>query len=505
MDRRSFLTASLGGAATIGLAEAAPARARRPVAPPPFPIASLRHALQPQDASVLAPTDGDYGRYQRYAAANLRAAHQPHARVLIRTPQGAAAAVNWLRRNGVAFSIRGGGHCYEAFSQNDSVVLDMRGLADIQIAPDGASVSVGGGALLGQIYAALVAKGRVFPAGSCPQVGAAGHTLGGGYGMLARKFGLTCDSLIGAELVDAKGRILAVDDAREKDLFWALRGGGAGSFGVVTRLIYKTIAIAQGARFAVEWGADGGLSIERAVAAFQAWQAWAPGAPRELTPIMRISARSGRPQLRCFGISANPDAAWVKQQIAHLARQTGGALGAIEAQAIEDLLKHFSGPADALTGGIDARLFFDPTYYKGKSDVISSPLDAKALKALIAAVVKAGAVDVICDPYGGAIADIADDAMAFVHRSKTVFNMQYFTEWTSPRDADGRKRLNEMADVYAALAPVRSGAAYFNYCDLDLGKTYATNYWGANLARLKSVKAAYDPQNLFHHAQSAPL
>lgn len=514
MDRRSFLQGSLGGASSVVAVRSAVGGAIAAIgtlkgtgaalarsAPATVPIQSLRKALDPRDATVLAPSDGDYPTYQRYAAANLRVEHRPAARVLIRTREGAAAAVNWLRDNGVPFAIRGGGHCYEAFSQNDAVVLDMRGLADVKIEDGGARVSVGGGALLGQIYAALVETGRIVPAGSCPQVGAAGHVLGGGYGMFARKYGLTCDSLVGVEIVDAKGRILQVSDTQEKDLFWALRGGGAGSFGVVTRLIYRTTQIASGTRFAIDWGADNKLGIGHAVAALRAWQQWAPSAPRELSPIMRISASGGQLRLRCFGISTRADEAWVKQQLAPLAGQTGGGIGAIETQSVEGLLKHFAGSHEKLTGSIEDPEFFCPTYYKGKSDVITTPLDAANAESLVTAIAKVGAIDAICDPYGGAIADVSDDATAFVHRSRTLFNIQYFTEWTS--DDELSRRLADMSTVYAALRPFRTGAAYFNYCDLDIGKQdFAKAYWGTNLSRLKTVKAAYDPTNLFHHAQS---
>ena len=334
MDRRSFLQGSLGGVSSavaerstvggaitaIGLLNGAGAAQARS-APATVPIQSLRKALDPHDATVLAPSDSGFSTYQRYAAANLRVARRPAARVVIRTREGVAAAVNWLRDNGVPFAVRGGGHCYEAFSQNDAVVLDMRGMADVKNEDGGNRVSVGGGALLGQIYAALVDIGRIVPAGSCPQVGAAGHVLGGGYGMFARKYGLTCDSLIGVEIVDAKGRILSVSDTQEKDLFWALRGGGAGSFGVVTRLVYRTTQIARGTRFEIEWGADNKLGISHAVAALRVWQNWAPSAPRELSPIMRISASGGQIRLRCFGISTRLDEGWLKQQLALLAGQ----------------------------------------------------------------------------------------------------------------------------------------------------------------------------------------
>ena len=510
MDRRNFLQGSIIGSASSSLTRmvaragllSAPSGGVLAASSATVPVESLRKALSPQDATILTPSDSAYAAYQFYAAANKRVARSPAARVLLRTNEGAAAAVNWLRNNRVPFAVRGGGHCYEAFSQNVAVVLDLRNMADVKVEDGGATVSVGGGALLGQIYQALTEIGRIVPAGSCPQVGVAGHVLGGGFGLFSRKYGLTCDSLTGVEIVDAKGRILSVNDKQESDLFWALRGGGAGAFGVVTRLIFKTRQIDSGTRFTIDWGEESKLALPHAAAAFQAWQEWAPKAPREITPILRVSG-GGQVRLHCFGISTRTDEAWVRQQVEPLARQTGGSLGPIVTQPTVDLLKHFGGSHNRLTGTLNDREFFDPTYFKGKSDVIASQLDTASVTALLAAVADAGLTDVICDAYGGAVADLADDATAFVHRSKTLFNMQYIVDWTSSSEAEQRRRLDSINRVYAALSHARTGAAYFNYCDLDIGpKNFASAYWGSNVPRLRHVKAIYDPTNLFHHPQS---
>lgn len=496
MQRRRFLTGTLAGMSAIAAGSRPHAQSTGAI-----DIDGLRRALAGGDATVLAASDDTYGAYQRYAAANLRVARPAAARVLIRTREGAAVAVSWLRDNGVTFSIRGGGHCYEAFSQNEGVVLDMRGMADVRVDDDGRRVSVGGGALLGQIFEALSDAGRIIPAGSCPQVGAAGHTLGGGYGMFARKFGLTCDSLFGVEMVDAQGRILTASTIDNPDLFWALRGGGAGSFGVVTGLTYRTTELPTATRFVIDWGADDSISISKAVDAFRAWQAWVPTAPRELTPILRISGSSGQPRLHCFGISTRADEDWVTRQLARLAQATGGQIGSIVTQSTGDLVRRFGGSGDQLTSTIDDTDFFAPVFYKGKSDVVTAPLSTDSATALISAIADTGNIVAICDPYGGAISDIAEDAMAFVHRGRTLYNIQYYTEWTKQGDTAGR--MGDMGDVYAALHNIRSGEAYFNYCDLDLdGRDYGAAYWGSNLNRLKQIKQAYDPDNLFRHAQS---
>jgi berberine-like enzyme len=109
---------------------------------------------------------------------------------------------------------------------------------------------------------------------------------------------------------------------------------------------------------------------------------------------------------------------------------------------------------------------------------------------------------VICDAYGGAIADVAADSTAFARRKGTLFSIQYGSQWSSPADAPAR--LADMRDLYAAMRPYVSGGAYVNYCDLDL-VDWQNAYWGANLARLKQIKSAFDPGNVFRHAQSVPL
>jgi FAD/FMN-containing dehydrogenase len=110
-------------------------------------------------------------------------------------------------------------------------------------------------------------------------------------------------------------------------------------------------------------------------------------------------------------------------------------------------------------------------------------------------------VSIICDPYGGAIANIASDVTAFAHRAG-MYSIEYFSEWTNPNDT--AQRLKDMNDVYAAMRPHVSGAAYVNYCDLDL-VDWQSAYWGQNFGRLRQIKTAFDPANVFRHAQSIPV
>ncbi len=108
----------------------------------------------------------------------------------------------------------------------------------------------------------------------------------------------------------------------------------------------------------------------------------------------------------------------------------------------------------------------------------------------------------LCDAYGGAISDVAAADTAFPRRSGTQYCIQYFSSWLDP--ADTPSHIANVANVYAAMRPYLPGAAYVNYCDLDL-QNFADAYWGANLPRLSAVNKAYDPGNLFRHAQSVAV
>jgi FAD/FMN-containing dehydrogenase len=112
-------------------------------------------------------------------------------------------------------------------------------------------------------------------------------------------------------------------------------------------------------------------------------------------------------------------------------------------------------------------------------------------------------IAVLCDTYGGAINKVASNATAFAHRGNTKYSIQYYKEWSDPADSDAN--IAAMQTLYASMRPYVSGAAYVNYCDLDLGDRFAKAYWGDNLPRLMKIKADVDPKNVFKHAQSIPL
>jgi FAD/FMN-containing dehydrogenase len=325
-----------------------------------------------------------------------------------------------------------------------------------------------------------------FPGGSCPTVGVAGHTMGGGFGLLARSRGLACDALTGIDLVDAEGRAVHADAHENAELFWASRGGGGGTFGAATALRFQVAPIGPLVVFSASWA----LKLSDAVKLFAAWQDWAPDAPDAITGIFKLSKRSdGRIALHIAGQSTGP-ASEIRRELRALSdiAEPSSPL-TTTAMPYMRAVNHFAGTWN-----------YESNYSKGKSDYIVKPLDAGGIEALLGgiAALPANEIVAICDAYGGIIDRIADDATAFAYRNGTQFCIQYYTSWGST--AAGVRRLADMRKLYGAMRPW-SGGSYVNYCDLDLAD-WQTAYWRQNLARLRAIKAKADPGNLFHHAQS---
>jgi FAD/FMN-containing dehydrogenase len=159
---------------------------------------------------------------------------RPQAVVRCATPQDVAETISFAGRHRLDCAARSGGHCFAGRSVTRGLVIDVTPMRSVSVSGDVATV--GAGARLGEVYESLQPHGLAIPAGTCPPVGAAGLTLGGGLGILGRKYGVTSDRLIATQIVLADGRILDCDEHHEEDLFWALRGAGAGNFGVVTPL-----------------------------------------------------------------------------------------------------------------------------------------------------------------------------------------------------------------------------------------------------------------------------
>jgi FAD/FMN-containing dehydrogenase len=488
MKRREFLQASAGLSAhlivggsllSIGKVEADTG----------LPIAALQALLDPKKDLVLLHENKISAKYD--ISYNKRTQIAPRLRVVAASATAVSSTILWAANNGLSFALRSGGHSYEGLSQSPDLVIDVRGMTGIELSADKHSVSIGSGSSLGSVYKALTPSHRAIPAGSCFPVGVAGHSLGGGFGLLGRPFGLACDSILSMEMVDASGQIRTVSERENPDLFWAMRGGGNGNFGVVTNFNFRTSPVNSVATFGLTWSKP----ITQAAKIVQAWQQWLDNLPSSITCTLHLGKdRGGLIAVHLAGLSVQSES----KLIAELKR-----------------LQKLAGPADKFstktrTFGNAATLFngngpaYESVFMKGKSDYVTEPMTDRGILALLGGLQKApGQIAVLFDSYGGAINKVASDATAFVHRENTKYSIQYFMQWDDPSASDANMAM--MRTLYASMRPFVSGGSYVNYCDTDLGDGYAGAYWGANLPRLMKIKAQYDPKNIFKHAQSVPL
>ena len=315
-------------------------------------------------------------------------------------------AVKWGVSHGVPLRARSGGHSYAGYSTlSGGVVLDLRNMRGISVNVNKRTATIGAGAQLIDVYAALAAHGLTIPAGSCPSVGIAGHAIGGGMGLAGRQFGLTADNLLSAQIVTADGRLRTASAGSNPDLYWALRGGGGGNFGVVTSFTFRVHPVPQTvAGFIVTW------PWAQAADALAAWQGWAPHAQSQLTSIFHLNGGAGSTSVSVSGQYFGP-AADLGRLLAPLtavggARVSAGDFGYLQAQLMWAGCSHISMTA-CHTEGTRPGGTLQRESFQAKSDYVSKPLPAQARQALVrAAEARAnipGSGAILFDSYGGAI------------------------------------------------------------------------------------------------------
>ncbi len=498
MDRRRLLAA---GAATALVAGCGGSSDPPPPPPPAGPDwDGLAARLQGQ---LLRPDSADFAS----AAPVFNTLYDttvPAAVVRCASAADVALALTFARRNRLPVTPRSGGHGYTGDSTCTGLVIDVGPLASITVDAAAGTATLGAGAKLVDVYDQLSRQGVCIPSGTCPTIGIAGITQGGGIGVVDRAYGLTCDRLVSADVVLADGRLVTCDASTHADLFWALRGGGGGNFGVVTSLTFATFATADMTSF------EAIFAWSDAVAVFAAWQAWPQSLPDTAWSALVLgtgSAASGIPTVLVSGwfIGSPDDFAPIWN--AFLAA-TGAAPLSQDVQSVpfRDAMLASCGSrsvsqchlaSETPDGGI-AR-----TAFVASSDFFDAAVPPAGLQAMLDAVAAQQgqrSLIVILDLMGGAIARVAPDATAFVHRN-ALFSAQYYFP-AVPSDKVSAARA-AATGLRAAMSPWSSGEAYQNYLDPDLAN-WPQAYYGENWARLVQVKAAYDPRQVFRPSQGIP-
>ena len=234
------------------------------------------------DGSLVLPTDEGFDAARRRPYVAGHGDPVPAALVRCASPPDVASAIRFAREHDLPLAVRSGGHCSAGLSSTDGLLVDVSMMDSVEVDRD--RVVVGAGVRLAGLVAALAAHGRALPTGTCPTVGVAGLTLGGGWGILGRRYGLTCDHLTQAEVVTADGDVLVVDEDREPDLFWALRGGGTVGLAVVTSMVFRTVPAPRMTSFRCRWPAADAAAVTNA------WLAWAVDTPDRMCAELGVSA-----------------------------------------------------------------------------------------------------------------------------------------------------------------------------------------------------------------------
>jgi FAD/FMN-containing dehydrogenase len=431
---------------------------------------------------------------------------RPAAVVSCASSQDVGEAIGFARRHGLELVTRAGGHSFAGHSSTRGMLLDVTPMRSVTVA--GGVATVGAGARLGEVYQALQDHDLTIPGGTCPPVGVAGLTLGGGLGILGRMYGVTSDHLIGAEVVLADGRILNCDDHHDQDLFWALCGAGAGTFGVVTTFVFRAVPVPQvTTNVHLRW------PYAAAAAVIGAWQRWAPTGPDELAASLKVTAGDDPdrpPAVDLYGAfhGSRADAA----------RLAEGLVGRVGSDPTSASLTPMTWPrtrrfwAELGTTAEESGRSSVPQPPEAqclyaKSEFFARPLPAEAVGGLLAALVEGRTAgesrELDFMPWGGAYNRRPPDATAFVHRDQ-LFQLKHAVVVDPGAPPANQAAAHRAATrSWASVHRWGSGRVFQNFADSEL-EQWAEAYYGPNYDRLVRVKARYDPANLFRFQQSLP-
>jgi FAD/FMN-containing dehydrogenase len=450
-------------------------------------ISTLQQTLR---GRVIGPSDADYDSCR--ALYNGMIDKRPRLIARCVDVADVITAVNFARDQNLLLAIRGGGHNGPGLgSCNDGLVIDLSMMKSVRVEPTTRTVRVEGGCTSGDVDHATHPFGLAVPFGIVSTTGVAGLTLGGGTGYLTRKYGLTIDNLLEADVVLADGSFVTASKSQHPDLFWALRGGG-GNFGVVTSFLFQAHPVSMVYAGPIFWEAT------HAKAVMRAYRDFLPTAPEELGIFIGLKTV---PPMDPF-----PKEYWDKRACAIIGAYNGPA--AEGEKLMGQLLSSVPPPAFNWMGAMpypSIQSLFDPFFPKGlqwywKGDFVKS-LPDEAIDVHIAQAAKAPSALCLMHlyPIDGAVRRVPKDATAWSARDAS-WSMVIAAIDSDPKQADALKAWGRA--YWKAVHPFNLEGAYVNFMmdDEAEGRVQAT--YGENYKRLASIKAKYDPRNLFRVNQN---
>ncbi len=409
-----------------------------------------------------------------------------------------AEALAFARFRDLPFAIRGGGHSNACFSSTSGLLIDLTPAGRIDLV--GSRVTVGAGVRIGQLAAVLAPQERLVPAGSCPSVGLVGAALGGGFGSHGRLHGLTCDTLVSAEVVLADGRVVVADRDREPELFWALRGAGCGNFGVVTTATFETVLSLPRTHFRIEW------EFRHAADLVMWWQHWAPDAADDVSAeLVLLCPQYPDEEPGALLLGAAPDRATASAFAADFGFEPRSA-EIVDLTPADAALRHATPYSAAALDPSSIPLVHErPGMTTAKTEFFDRPLPRSAVETLLAHFVadrEMGELrEIAFTPWRGAYGRTPETATAFPHRDAAFLAKHTVLVGPGGAARRGRQVLDRLRAGWDLLHPWGTGRVYGNFPDPDL-PDWQHAYYGRNVDRLRAVKAHYDPGHVFRFAQS---
>ncbi len=445
--------------------------------------------LEGSDITVLRPGSTEFDA----ARVIWNAMFDRHPLLILqpKSTEGVARAVKFARANDLPIAVKCGGHSAPGHSMcgSEGVVIDLVDLQKVAVDPVKKEARGQGGALLGRLDEATAPHGLVVPAGVVSHTGMGGLVLGGGFGHIMRKFGLSIDSLLSAEVVLADGSVVRADTDHHADLFWALRGG-SGNFGIVTEFHFKCHDFGPSVAVAIAV-----IELEHAQPALELWSAEMEDGPDELSWISFLRNVPDRPEF-----------AWVPRELVDKPVLIMPMLWAGDPEEGEQRLAQLTDKLENLAvlyrdvlPYVLVQQQYDDIFGYGyrtycKAGFINDLNDA-AIGALLdsSACVPNSLSQIEILRLGGAVERVAEDETAFSHR-KAKYPINIIAMWDDASRDD--ETIGWVRQAYSSVEPFLNGGIYVNYAGGDETGGDAAAY-GATWDRLVALKEKWDPDNVF--------
>jgi len=416
---------------------------------------------------------------------------QPDEVAVCATTEDVVKAVKHARQNDLRVAVRGGGHSIAGLSAIEGgLLIDLAPMNGVEVDTERKLAKVGGGAILRELDGATQAQGLATPVGVVSDTGVAGVTLGGGYGWLRRKYGLSSDNVVEAEVVTADGSVLRAAADENPDLYWAIRGGG-GNFGIVTTFTFKLHDVGPEVGFAATF-----YPIEEAAQVMRGWRSYVENAPDEVTSTCVTITFPANPELP----EAIHDRAVIIVGAVHAGADAESGLADMQPlRELGTVLFDMSGP----TPFVGVQTGFDPLFPRDtlraywKSQYVDELTD-EAIDTIAAAANDRPAPLTLVNTFhmGGAIARVGEEETAF-HQRTSPYMVSIDGMWSDAGDDDAN--IEWVRSTWNAVAEHGTGEVYLNFTGLadEAPQAGVDSAYGRNLARLAEIKAKYDPENFF--------